>query len=147
MYIKERTTQDLPVYAAETRIEELFSIKYTEITPRLASRHQPLISRSLFSQSLIQAKENRPRQLSEEKSRPPKVLLRPNLRLGNVYRLADHQASVQDEEKNNGVELEDSTLTNDAKGNVLMSPALGHPVSHKGGNRKSCGNRGAFKVF
>lgn len=64
-----------------------------------------------------------------------------------MYRLADHQTSVQDEEKNNGVELEDSTLASDAKGNVLMCPALGHPVGHKGGNRQSCGDRGAFEVF
>jgi hypothetical protein len=64
-----------------------------------------------------------------------------------MYRLADHQTSVQDEQKDNGVELENGTLGNDTKGNVLMSPALGHPVSHKRRNRQSCGDRGAFEVL
>lgn len=64
-----------------------------------------------------------------------------------MYRLADHQTSMQDKQEHNGVELENSTLPNKAEGNVLMSPALGHPVGHKGGNRQSCGDRSAFKVF
>lgn len=147
VYIKESTTQNLRVHAAEPRKEEPSSIKYTEIMPSLAYRHQSLISRSLFSQSLIQVKENRPRQLSQENFAHLEFCLRSNLRLGDVYRLADHQTSMQDEEKNNGVELEDSTPANDAKGNVLMSPALGHPISHKGGNGQSRRDRGSFEVF
>lgn len=64
-----------------------------------------------------------------------------------MYRLADHQTSVQDEQQDNRVELENGILANDTKGNVLVSPALGNPVSHKGGNRQSCGDRGAFEVL
>lgn len=64
-----------------------------------------------------------------------------------MYRLADHQTSVQDEEQDNGMELENSTLSKNAKGNVLMSPALGDPVGHKGGNRQGSGDGSAFEVF
>lgn len=76
VYIKTKY-HTLLVYAAETRSkEESSSIKYTEIVPKLAYRHQSLISRSLLSQSLIQVKENRPRQLSKGKIGPhPKIFV------------------------------------------------------------------------
>lgn len=54
---------------------------------------------------------------------------------------------MQDKQENNGVELENSTLANNAKGNVCVSPALGHPVGHKRGNRQSGGDRSTLKVF
>ena len=54
--------------------------------------------------------------------------------LRNVYRLADHHTSMQNEHQDNGVEFEDGTLCDKSKRNVLVRPALRDPVGHNRGD-------------
>lgn len=52
--------------------------------------------------------------------------------LRNVYRLADHHASMQNEHQDHGVEFKDGTFCDKTKRDVLVCPALRDPVGHKG---------------
>lgn len=45
------------------------------------------------------------------------------------------------------MKLEDCTLGDNAKGDVLVSPALGNPVGHEGSDGKSSWNGCALKVL
>ena len=52
--------------------------------------------------------------------------------LRNVYRLADHHTSMQNEHQDHGVEFEDGPFCDKTKRDVLVCPALRDPVGHKG---------------
>lgn len=64
-----------------------------------------------------------------------------------MYRLADHQAAVQDKHQSDRVELKDRALGNQTERNVLVGPAFGDPVSHQTDNTQSSRDRGALEVF
>ena len=67
--------------------------------------------------------------------------------LGNVYSLADHEASMQNKHQNDGVELENGVFREETKRNVFVGPALGNPVCHESSDGECRRDRGAFKVF
>lgn len=64
-----------------------------------------------------------------------------------MYRLANHEAAVQNKHQSDRVEFEDSALSDETERNVVMSPALGYPVGHETGNAQSGRDRCALKVL
>lgn len=71
----------------------------------------------------------------------------PLLRLGDVDRLAGHQASVDHEDEHHGVELESRTLEPHSQGQVGEDPAVVKPVSHHGIDAQRGGDGCALKVL
>lgn len=52
-------------------------------------------------------------------------------RLRDVYRLADHETSMQNKHENHRVELEDCTFREETKRDISVGPALGNPIGHE----------------
>lgn len=48
--------------------------------------------------------------------------------------LADHEASMGDEDQSGGVELEYRAFSNDAEGNLIVDPTLADPVGNDADN-------------
>lgn len=55
-------------------------------------------------------------------------------RLRDVESLADHEASMGDEDQSGGVELEYRAFSNDAEGNLIVDPTLADPVGNDADN-------------
>ena len=108
----------------------------------LAYKRRP--SRYLFSVVQVE-RDNRLRHFFSKSKCAAKFGLSSWLR--NVYRLADHHASMQNEHQNHGVEFEDGTFCDKTKRDVLVCPALRDPVGHKGSDWQSGRNRCAFEVL
>lgn len=71
---------------------------------------------------------------SMKKVEPPLTTAKAVADLGLWYanRPAGHQAAVNDEQEHDGMELEQCTSEQGAKGDALQDPALLQPVSHEG---------------
>lgn len=69
------------------------------------------------------------------------------LGLGYADRLAGHEAAVNHEQNDGGMELESRALEPGAKGQTVVDPALREPVRHDGIHAERGRNWGALKVL
>jgi hypothetical protein len=64
-----------------------------------------------------------------------------------VEGLADHGASMNDKDQGSRVELEYGSLSDKAKGNLVVNPSFAGPKGDQGDNTKRRGCGETFKVF
>lgn len=69
------------------------------------------------------------------------------LRLGYADGLAGHEAAVNHEQNYGRMELENRSLEPNAKGKIVMNPALREPIGHDSVHAERSGNGSPFEIL